>query len=101
MERLSSKFFFFFKARKYFVIITIAIAWPVKGHIYGMEYCPSQKPSKRTNEDGREWAWRRCGKAELREDSKLAFNPGVLSISPGSRDQRKWTLRALGSIEGN
>lgn len=86
MERLSSKFFFF-KARKYFVIITIAVAWPAKDHIYGMEYCPSQKPSKRTNEDRREWAWRRCGKAELRGDSQLTFNPGV-SPSPPDPETR-------------
>lgn len=65
MERLFSKIFF--KARKYFVIITIAVAWPVKGHIDGMENCPSQRSSKQTKEDGREWVWR-CGKAELQED---------------------------------
>lgn len=45
------------------MIITIAVAWPVKGHIDGMENCPSQRSSKQTKEDGREWAWR-CAKAE-------------------------------------
>lgn len=49
------------------MIITIAIAWPVKDHIDGMENCPSQKCSKQTKEGGREWAWR-CGKAGLQED---------------------------------